>query len=198
MVGIGRIEELVSRERKIFNFLVFYMVLAVFLVVLFLNSNGWTFIETAVVVLLAEILITGFVKRGKPLHTNEEVSRELGKMEQVNEYRELREEYLENKGNTIAIALTVYSLGAIFLTFVTKFNYSYMALSFAGFLVLYFSIYLFFRYKISRLTIILLERSRVVREMRMEKRKERKKKKLKKLVRLGKKKKPKSKKARKK
>lgn len=171
MVGIKKIEQLVSRERKIFNFLVFYLLLALFLVILFINSKGWIFIETAFIVLLTEIIITGLVSRGKPLHTNEDVSKELSKINEIEEYIELRDEYMSNKGNTIAIALIVYSLGVIIFLFFRNFNLPYIALSVTGLLILYFSVYLFFRYRINKVTIILLERNKVIKEMKMEKRK---------------------------
>lgn len=171
MVGIRKIEQLVSRERKIFNFLVFYLLLALFLVVLFINSNGWIFIQTAFIVLLTEVIITGLVSRGKPLHTNEDVSKELSKINEIEEYTGLRDEYMSNKDSTIVIALTVYSLGVIIFLFFRNFNLLYIALSVTGLLILYFSVYLFFRYRINKVTIILLERNKVIKEMKMEKRK---------------------------
>lgn len=172
MVGIKRIEELVSREKKIFRFLVFYLFLALFLILLFLNSGGWIFMETAIVVLLMEIVITGFIGRGKPLHTNENISNELNKIDEIDEYIKLRDEYVGNKDNTIAIALTVYSLGAIIFLFFRNFSMAYITLSVTGLMVLYFSVYLFFRYKINKITMILLERRKVIQEMRKEKRRE--------------------------
>ena len=166
MVTIKKIEQLVSRERRIFKFLVFYLFLALFLVFLFVNCGGWIFIETAILVLVIEITITGLVKRGKPLHTNEDVCKELSKLKEADEYTELRDEYMRNKGNTISISLTVYSLGSIALLFLKNFNMVFVALYVTGLLILYFSIYLFFRYKINRITIILLQRMKVIREMK--------------------------------
>ena len=166
MVTIKKIEQLVSRERRIFKFLVFYLFLALFLVFLFVNCGGWIFIETAILVLVIEITITGLVKRGKPLHTNEDVCKELSKLKEADEYTELRDEYMRNKGNTISISLTVYSLGSIALLFLKNFNMVFVALYVTGLMILYFSIYLFFRYKINRITIILLQRMKVIREMK--------------------------------
>jgi len=165
-VTIKKIEQLVSRERRIFKFLVFYLFLALFLVFLFVNCGGWIFIETAILVLVIEITITGLVKRGKPLHTNEDVCKELSKLKEADEYTELRDEYMRNKGNTISISLTVYSLGSIALLFLKNFNMVFVALYDTGLMILYFSIYLFFRYKINRITIILLQRMKVIREMK--------------------------------
>jgi len=171
MVGINRIEELVSRERKIFRFLVFYLLLGVFLVLLFINSGGWTFIQTAIIVFVTEIVVTNLVTRGKPIHTNQEVMKELDKIKEIDEYTKLRDEYMDNKDNTITIALTVYSLGVIVFLFLTNFNLTYLILAVTGFMILYFSVYLFFRYKINKVTIILLQRSRVIKEMKMDKKK---------------------------
>ena len=166
MVGIERIEQLVKRERKIFKFLAFYLFLAIFLVLLYLNTGGWIFVETAMVVLLVEIFITGFVKRGMPLHKNKEVADELSKIEEIDEYTELREEYIENKNETIMIAMTVYLLGIVLSFLVMPPSYFYIFFSITGLLILYFSIYVFFRYKIDKITIILLERNKAIKEMK--------------------------------
>ncbi|UCG95115.1 MAG: hypothetical protein JSV92_03665 [archaeon] len=210
MVGIERIEKLVSREKKIFRFLIFYWFLALFLTLLFLNSGGWAFIQTAIIVLAMEIGITGFINRGKPLHTNEDVQKELGEIDEIDEYTQLRDEYINNKDNTITIALIVYFLGTVVFLFFKNFSLPYLTLFITGFLILYFSVYLLFRYKINKVTMILLQRRKVIREMKMEKskkEKERKKKREKRrlnklrelasLRRKKKKKKPKPKKTKK-
>lgn len=185
MVEKRGIEELVSREKKIFRFLVFYLLLAVFLAFLFVISGVWTFIETAIAVLLMEIVITGLVSRGKPLHTNERVERELSKIREIDEYTCLRNEYIANKDSTITIAMTVYSLGSIAFLFLMKFSVVYMVLFLTGILALYFSVYLFFRYKLSKVTMILLQRRSVIREMKREKKAREKKKRLRSLRRLA-------------
>lgn len=175
MVGFERIEKLISREKKIFKFLVFYLFLAVFLAALFLGSEGWAFVETAIIVLVMEIGITGLISRGRPLHTSPDVQRELEDIKEINEYTQLRKEYMDNKDNTIIIALTVYSMGSVILLFFKSFTMFYIALFVVGLLALYFSVYLFFRYKIDKVTMILLQRRKVVREMKIEKRKKAKK-----------------------
>jgi len=175
MVGFERIEKLISREKKIFKFLVFYLLLAIFLAFLFVGSEGWAFVETAIIVLVMEIGITGLISRGRPLDTSLDVQRELENIKEINEYTQLRKEYMENKDNTITIALTVYSIGAVVLLFYKSFTMFYISLFIVGLLALYFSVYLFFRYKIDKVTIILLQRRKVVREMKKEKKKKAKK-----------------------
>ena len=168
---MDKVEKFVSREKKIFNFLVFYLFLALFLVILFINSGGQIFIETAMLVLTIEIVVTRFVERGKPLYTNSDVCRELNKIDEIDEYNKLRDEYVNNKDSTILIALFVYFIGIIVFLFLTKFNTTILTLSIAGFMILYFSVYLFFRYKLNKVTIVLLERRKIIKEMRREKRK---------------------------
>ncbi len=165
------IEKLVSREKKIFKFLVFYVFFAVFLTVLFITTQVWVFVETAIIVLVIEILITGTIDRGKPLHTKKEVIDELSNIKEIDEYKELRDEYMENKDDTITISLVVYFLGTVALLFFREFNRVHMALSIVGFFFLYFCVYLFFRYKTDKVTIILLERRKIIREMRKERKK---------------------------
>lgn len=165
MVGKVGVDELVSRERKIFRFLVFYLVLAVLLAFLFVISGFWTFMETAIAVLAIEIFITNHVNMAKPLNTKPEVEKELSKIRQIDEYKSLREEYLANKDSTVIIAMVVYSLGSMFYLFFMKFSAVYLALFLAGMLILYFSVYLFFRYKIDKVTVILLQRRKAIREM---------------------------------
>jgi|GEM_PF-1840447 len=186
MADMKRIDCLVSREKRIFKFLVFYLFLAFLLVFLFLNSNGWAFIETAILVLAIEVLVTGFVKRGKPLHTNEDVCEELSKIKEVDEYVELRNRYIMNKDKAITIVVTIYSLSAVILLFLSNFKVTYLTLSITGLMALYFSVYLIFRYKISKVTIILLERRKVISEMKATKEKVRNNKKGRKIKKLKK------------
>lgn len=181
MGRMEKIEKLVSREKRVFRFLVLYLLLSILLMLLFVNSKGWLFIEVAILVLILEIGITGLLKRGKPLHTNEDVCKELSNIKEIDEYVSLREEYSRKRKKLMCELFAIYAVLIGSIWFFKKFDVAYVALFVAGFLALYFSTYLLFRYKIDRITIILLQRKKVIREMKKEEMKKKRRLRFKKL-----------------
>ncbi len=153
------VEELVLMERKIFWFLVFYLVLSVFLATLFVFSGFWTFMETAIAVLAIEIMVTGTVKIAKPLNTKTEIEKEIGK---ISDYKNLRDGHVSSKNSTIKISISVYLLVSLAFLLFIKFSMLYAALLATGAMVLYFSVYLFFRYKLDRITVVFLKKSKAI------------------------------------